>query len=749
MKKLSLAFSTLAIVIAWASPVHALTLPTTSSGVTVTVDGNGSYSIATKSPSWTFGGALGTALSRVKSSSGKDRIGSYVQATFDWTSGVPLSGSIRAYQASPVVLFSYTARQAGSIGASFPNFTIFPRNPYKFSYRNARFIPYSFSAQPGTSPWAFFDTRGNTFIVSPASDFFISAMSGDGASTIASGLNGQVPSYPVGFTHRSMLVVGKGIGDTFRTWGLSLTNYYGKTRPENTADTLLKYLSYWTDNGATYYYRYDPALGYAGTLLDLAAYFRQQGIPVRSMQLDSWWYPKTNEMYDGAFSDPVKNRHFPAQSWNCYGGCMLYQASSDLFPNGLGSFQRSLGLPLVTHGRWINQNSPYHKPPYDYLIDGVTPVDGRYWNGRMRYLAENGVRTYEQDWLDYMYRYSPETWTTVDQGPAFLDNMATAASRNGVTLQYCMPMPLHYLQGAKYSNLTTVRVSDDRFRKSDWDHELYASVLAGSLGEWPWSDVFDSTETDNLLLSTLTAGPVGFGDAKGAESKSNLLLAVRADGRIVKPDRPAVPSDATFIADASTSGLPLVAWTCTRQHRQTDYVFCEQRGTDSVSFDPQSMGIAGPSFVYDFFAKTARIVPAGGTYVDSIPAGGYKYYVIGPIDSTGIAFLGDAGKFVGTGKARIARLSGLAGARLTATVLIAPSDGPIVLHGYSVVKPSVSSPDGRVSDVGYSASTHYFTFTVRPAPGARTKIVDGNPVYTVTVSMTGARGQRPPGAIFR
>ena len=72
-----------------------------------------------------------------------------------------------------------------------------------------------------------------------------------------------------------------------------------------------------------------------------------------------------------------------------------------------------------------------------------------------------------------------------------------------------------------------------------------------------------STETDNLLLSTLSAGMVGVGDPIGAESKTNLFQTVRADGMIVKPDVPIVPIDAMYAQDAQTLLTPMVASTYT------------------------------------------------------------------------------------------------------------------------------------------------------------------------------------------
>ena len=89
----------------------------------------------------------------------------------------------------------------------------------------------------------------------------------------------------------------------------------------------------------------------------------------------------------------------------------------------------------------------------------------------------------------------------------------------------------------------------DRFEQGKWTEFLYGSRLASALGAWPWADVFMSTEEDNLLLATLSAGMVGVGDELGAASKQNLLKAVRGDGVIVKPDAPIVPLDAAWLYD--------------------------------------------------------------------------------------------------------------------------------------------------------------------------------------------------------
>ena len=118
-----------------------------------------------------------------------------------------------------------------------------------------------------------------------------------------------------------------------------------------------------------------------------------------------------------------------------------------------------------------------------------------------------------------IYKYSPALGTTLTAGDAFTDGMARAAQEKGMSMQYCMALPRHFLQGARYGNLTTIRTSGDRFTRSKWDAFLYTSRLATALGIWPWADVFMSTETDNVLIATLSAGMVGNGDKIGAENK--------------------------------------------------------------------------------------------------------------------------------------------------------------------------------------------------------------------------------------
>lgn len=806
---------------------------TSTAGTTVTVSADGGYTIDTSGPRYHFAGSVGSPVSNVKHATGQDGVGAYHEVDFDYSAGgVGRSSGIRTYDSRPVVLFSTTYRQAAANADPFPALSAKPTLPHTETFSGC-FAGHRFDApgDAGFSPYLAFDTSGDGYLLSPASNFTTAVTKYDANGALTSGISSGISSLPAGFTQRTMLAYGHGINDLYDTWGNAMTGLSGKQRPAQDATNTLAKLGYWTDNGATYYYKYDQSRGYAGTLQAVRDDWKAKGAPMGNLQLDSWFYPKG-----------------PNAQWNDNPeGEYRYEADSTLFPDGLAAFQKSIGVPLITHARWIDPSSPYHQ---EYKMSGNVITDPAFWNDRMRYLKSSGVDTFEQDWL---CSHAQPDFNLTDRA-AFLGNMAKAAAANGLDIQYCMPLPQDFLQGTLYSNVTNSRVSDDRFERSKWDHFLYTSRLASALGVWPWADVAMSTETQNLLLQNLSAGPVGVGDAVGAESAANLNKVAEADGTIVKPDTPIVPDDATYVGDAAGSGNAMVATTGSRhgtlsagyvfsyaraiptpkpdttyeaedatlsgpkvatdhtgytgsgfadyQHDSGDYVqwdinvpsdgtytllfryanggggdrplavsvdggaastqpFATTGGWDSwsaqpvevtlsagrhtvratttgangpnidnlgvkagtvtipttedASFRPADLGVTGKAYVYDYFTGTGTVVDGNAPYTAHVNRDG-SYYQVVPVGRSGIAFLGDAGKFVSLGKQRIQSLSD--NGTVHATVAFAPGDGPVTLHGYSPSPVSVTaSGDGSVGQVGYDNTTHMFSVRVSRGSG--------------------------------
>jgi hypothetical protein len=719
------------------SGVHASAsaISAPNNGLSVWVDETtGNYKVITSNPTWTFAGQFDVPITNVVVNRGSDSVGTFQQIAFDWQSAQsPMRGQIRLYDENPLVLFADTCSLAvDEAPAPFPFFTKVPAKLHVFSYGLNTFAPPHFAASEISTPWLLFDNDANSLVISPASHFMVASMFGDGQHQIASGLNPKLHGLPAGFTQQTVLAFGKGINHTWDSWGNAMVKWAGSKRPDNDADTVLKYFGYWTDNGAAYYYNYDVRKGYAGTLQSLVERYRQEQIPIRYLQLDSWWYYKSFTGPDGKLGK-TKAPALPEGEWNRYGGLMEYRAHTDLFPNGLGAFQKSIDLPLITHNRWIDPASPYHQ---QYKISGLAAVDPKWWDDIAAYLKASGVVTYEQDWLDRIYRYSLAFSSNADTAGAFLNNMARACAEKGVTLQYCMPYPCYFLQGSQYDNLTTIRTSNDRFNPDKWNDFLYTSRLAASMGIWPWADVYMSTETNNVLLSTLSAGPVGIGDAVGSEDRSNIMKAVRADGVIVKPDVSILPLDQSYIADARHVGSPLVASTYTDHHGlKTEYVFAFNRSkadAGEVRFSLSELGFKAPVYIYDYFAGTALRLNAGKTFSAYLAGQAAAFYVVAPVGKSGIAFLGDRDKFVSTGRQRIISLQDEPG-RLTVGIAFAKNEESVILHGYAVSAPKVVVQSGKAGAVQYDTATRHFSVELKPDMTSPVDESAGDPVRQMTV----------------
>jgi hypothetical protein len=705
-----------------------------TAGITAQFDDvSGRYKITAHQPAWKFAGELGQPGQNVLVENGSDRLGAYQEIRFTWRTNVSLTGSIRVYDSRPIALFTLGCNQAADeLPTLFPRFTSVPAGLHHFSFKNDVFAPPSFKLEPNGTPWLLFDDRADAVIISPADNFMIASMSGDGAHEIASGLNKEVRDLPAHFKHATLLTFGDGINVTWNAWGAAFTDLVGRNRPANDIDDGLRYLGYWTDNGAFYYYNYDPTLGYIGTLEALVRHYREREIPVRYLQLDSWWYYKTLTDPDGK-TGRSKNPKLPKGEWNRYGGLIEYEAPPALFPDGLAAFQKEINLPLITHNRWIDPASPYHE---QYHISGFAGVDPLWWGRIMNYIADSGVVCYEQDWLNIIYNHSPELSGTVGTGDDFTGGMAEAAKARGLSLQYCMALPRFFLQGARYDNLTTIRVSDDRFQRGLWDHFLYTSRLAGALGIWPWSDVFMSTETNNLLISTLSAGMVGIGDAIGAENKENLLQVARPDGVLVKPDAPLLPLDEVYLTEANGLKSPMVAWTYSDHGPlRTVYLFAynRQETNSKTGFTPAALGLKGKVCVFNTRSGVAQYQSSGACFAFTLNPRETAYYLAAPVGQSGLAFFGDEGKYVSNGHQRIAALVDTPGG-LTVDVTFAAGEKSVRLFGYDRHTPTVMAQSGSVGTLTYDAESGRFSVEVSPAAA----IIPGrDPTEAAVVKFTG------------
>ena len=709
-------------------------------GVTATVDAQtGDYVVSGPVPGWQFRGSTRSPVQDLVHAASSDALGPFHSLRFNWSwNGVTVTGEIKTYDQRPVARFqlTYDTRPAPHPQLKFPDFTSLPAGLHVFSYRDLMFAPPQFAAGNYGTPWLLFDDHFNAAIISPAGGYQVTGLTGDGQKTAGVSLDAEVDLVPVGYSVSSILVLGTGIGRVYDDWGAALNLIQGRSQPSNEADDSLRYLGYWTDAGAYYYRTFDPKLGYPGTLQAEIQHLHSSGIPVHYLQLDSWWYQKGDVGPDNMPSRPQRpgagatgpgttgpgttqggRPVFPPARWNAGGGIWLYEAADTLFPQGLQAFHQQVDMPFVTHSKYMGPDSPYHGT---YLISGIAPIDPKYWSHIASYLHDSGAVIYEQDWLDYIQEYSGFE-ANLTLGDEFFDNMASAMKAQGINMQYSMAKPRNFLQGSRYSNLTTIRVSGDRFYRTRWHEFLFTSQLAGALGIWPWADNANSQDVNAILLQTLSAGPVGFGDELGKESKQNLLQAARSDGVIVKPDAPLVPIDADYLDGALGRNAPTLGYTYTAQgDTTTAYVFAFAQTPEdrkAVHFRAHDVGLDGAMAVYDYFAPKMTLVPAGGVFNGELEADDASFYISASPGKSGIAFLGDRDDFVGTGRMRIASIND-SPQQLEATVLFAQAESEITLHGYAKFEPQVTAHGGHAGDLHYDAATGEFDVSISPDANA-------------------------------
>ncbi|HVN63521.1 MAG TPA: hypothetical protein VMT58_02705, partial [Candidatus Binataceae bacterium] len=148
---------------------------------------------------------------------------------------------------------------------------------------------------PVVMPLMFIAPDGRTLMIAPLDNFHeqVIAVPRDG-SGVRCGWHGDLREVPAGFATEMAIWAGDAPRTLLEAWAQLLLHRHKTQRPSRYADDLLGKLSYWTDNGAVYYYRTEPDCDYTTTLKRVVDDLRASDIPVRSVQLDSWFYPHQN-----------------------------------------------------------------------------------------------------------------------------------------------------------------------------------------------------------------------------------------------------------------------------------------------------------------------------------------------------------------------------------------------------------------------------------------------------------------------
>ena len=541
-----------------------------------------------------------------------------------------------------------------------------PEGMRAFGYQYTEF------AMPTTSDeslarWFFFPLRppivmplwllepgGRAVLFAPLDNFHDQIISM--ADGVAIGWHGDLDEVPAGFATEMGVFVDDGPRACLERWAALLRERYGTVRRGRYADALARKPSYWTDNGAAYWYRTEPGRDVPGTLEAVVQDLRARDVPFGTVQLDSWFYPHQ------------VLRPFDTEEWVVPPtGLIEWEARDDILPDGISSLAERLGRPpLTTHCRHLSSASPYVSE-FDCWVDGerAHPQGPELYERWLDQAGAWGVETFEHDWLIECWMGVRGLREAPGRARAWQEGIDRAAGGRGMTLQWCMPSPADICQTATLRNVTSIRTSGDHGYLVGpgflWAWFLYTNALAQALHLQPFKDVFmsDGEHAEmEALLSALSTGPVGIGDRVGRTNAELVRRTCRADGVLVKPYVAVAAADPCFYENAVARPVPLVgeSWTQHAAGRWTYVVAANVfRGEEAITgrVNLADIGIEGPVVAWDWRRRTAELIEPGGGWDVALEPLEWDYRVLAPILPGDVAVFGDVDLFVPAGDMRI------------------------------------------------------------------------------------------------
>ena len=522
------------------------------------------------------------------------------------------------------------------------------------------------------------------------------------SSWVGAGIKSTVTTIPGGWSQLFILSAGTGINGGMMAWGDRMLKYTGKPRADMYRDTTHSTIGFWTDNGGYYHYStgVDKTKTYEEVLPLVKQYHDEIGVPFGHWQFDSWFYPKDGSVNAGGGGGSVIN--WTAMTGHDNG------VSTVVFPSGMAGIQKKLAsntsnsltpglMPTVMHNRQWSDNSDYvknwpeiqwygpkdSKEPSKFAMAVDPPA---FFTKFFKQQEGWGLTMYEQDWMCTEYDGVDVLQTNISMGDLWLEGMAVGAASSNRTIQYCMPYPNEVLSASKYAAVTNARATGDYFHANNQWEVGTTSLFYWAIGILPFKDGFYSSNNKQVggqtvgpekspdretIMATLSGAMVGPMDGINLLNKTRIMTTCRADGQVLKPDKPVSISDYCF-----KNGDPSK---CSVYHTfsdvvgipRTHYVFCNGGCNADGTFEAAMASLDGSVdyMLYNWYNPAAGAVPLKGAAVPI--SNGYEgnaYAVVAPVVN-GWAFFGETNKYVTASTVRFASVKANGASGLTAAVI--------------------------------------------------------------------------------
>ena len=288
-------------------------------------------------------------------------------------------------------------------------------------------------------PLVIYDDAGRTLVVSPFNHFLISPLRtietplGPG---VARGFHGSVDILPKGTTSRTALVFGNGVVETMLKWGDWLLKGGEKTRHVPLDNPLLGGIGFWNCFGGYYtelFRQVDERV-----LQQLAAYFREEEIPVSYFGLDLWY------------------------NYGQVGFARNYQEDERKYPRGLEPVYGETGVPYLLHMSAFESPNDY-LGQHEFEVDENSsyPTQRKFYEDLAQEFKKRGAFGIWPDFLRTQLQNSMSLRNRIGEADRWFDGLAGAFGDQDMAMMMCMPTTGHYLASTRHQNIVAVRTHSD------------------------------------------------------------------------------------------------------------------------------------------------------------------------------------------------------------------------------------------------------------------------------------------------
>lgn len=233
-----------------------------------------------------------------------------------------------------------------------------------------------------------------------------------------------------------------------------------------------------------------------------------------------------------------------------------------------------IGVPFAAHlGKWSSTTPYANQSDFSFIVENqnglALPQSVEFWDYLMKNASKWGLSVVKQDHMNEQMLDMDITLTNVNTIKDWILQQGEGCTRHQISIMYCMDFPNIFLNSLQVgSNAILSRASNDYVpddANKNWKIGV-TSALLWSIGLYPYKDTFYSNTNEMVIksdakfynftepypithavVSVLSSGPVASSDGLGFANTSLIMKVCRLDGLILKPDRPAVTIDRTWI----------------------------------------------------------------------------------------------------------------------------------------------------------------------------------------------------------